>query len=281
MKKILVAATLLMILAMVALLFYQKDESMTAQSPNTVTLPIIMYHSLLKDKTRSGEYIVTPDTLKADLDYLKANGYTTVFISDIVAYLYDGVVLPDKPVVLTFDDGNYNNYVYLYPILKEMNMKAVISVVGEYSQRYSETGEKNANYGYLAWAEIEELAESGYVEIANHSFGLHSLYPRKGASKKYGESDQAYKNVFDADTLKAQQILKDECGVIPIVYTYPFGCITQVSREYLKELGFLASLSCAEKLNKVTDNPDCLFELGRFNRPSGVDTESFMKKRGI
>ena len=90
-----------------------------------VDMPIIMYHSVLKDTDLSGKYIVTPDTLKNDINFLKNKGYTFVSAQELIDYTNGTSKLPDKPVMLTFDDGFYNNYGYVMPILSEYDAKAV------------------------------------------------------------------------------------------------------------------------------------------------------------
>ena len=70
----------------------------------SIKLPIIMYHSILKDTSRSGKYIVTPSTLEADLQYIANNGYTTITMTDLIAYVYENSVLPEKPIIITFYD---------------------------------------------------------------------------------------------------------------------------------------------------------------------------------
>lgn len=234
---------------------------------DSVELPIIMYHSILKDPARAGDYTVSPEVLKADLLYLKQQGYQCVVVSDLISYV-NGEPLPKKPVMITFDDGHYNNLTYALPILEELDMKAVISVVGSYTQKYSENPDPNPNYAYLSYEDIKTLVDSGRFEIQNHSFDMHTQ------GKKYDYSETS----FCADVEKCQQLLTDNCNVTPTAYTYPFGKIIKSSRQYLIDLGFYASLTCHEKVNTVTRDPMSLFGLGRFNRPSGISTEEFMAR---
>ena len=63
-----------------------------------------MYHSILKDPQRTGDYVISPEQLEKDLIYLQNHGYTTVLLADLIAYVHEGTPLPDKPIVLTFDD---------------------------------------------------------------------------------------------------------------------------------------------------------------------------------
>ena len=75
------------------------------QQENAIELPIIMYHSLLKDSTYHGKYVLSPLQLEADLQYLQKEGYTTVHMADVIDYVTNGTPLPERPIVLSFDDG--------------------------------------------------------------------------------------------------------------------------------------------------------------------------------
>ncbi|MDO4564242.1 MAG: polysaccharide deacetylase family protein [Clostridia bacterium] len=244
---------------------------------DSVSLPIIMYHSVLKDDAKWGDYCVSPETIREDLLYLKREGYQTIFVADLIAYT-EGKPLPQKPVMITFDDGYYNNLTYVLPILEELEMKAVISVVGSYTEAYSETYDPNPNYAHLSYADISLMAETGRIEFQNHSYDMHRQGKRKGSARMKGESAEAYKLAFCSDAERTQQLLKDNCNITPTAYTYPFGQISSEAQAYIKELGFCASLTCYEKINIVTRDPSSLFGLGRYNRPSGLSTEAFMAK---
>ena len=100
-------------------------------------LPIIMYHGLLKEEARQGKYVLSPAQFESDLKYLKENGYHTVVVQDLIDYVEKGVPLPEKPVMLTFDDGYYNNYYYAFPLLEEYDAKIVISPICRYTDEYS------------------------------------------------------------------------------------------------------------------------------------------------
>ena len=245
----------------------------------SIKLPIIMYHSILKDTSRSGKYIVTPSTLEADLQYIANNGYTTITMTDLIAYVYENSVLPEKPIIITFDDGHYNNLGYAVPLLKKYNMKAVISIVGKYTDTFSESDEANLNYSYLRWKDIEELMNSGIIEFQNHTYNLHSeSNGRMGCSKKLYESEENYRKILSNDIILLQQKFQENTGYTPNTFTYPFGSISKSSLPIIKNLGFKASLSCSTGVKKKTKNPDCLYCLRRNNRPSGISTYDFFKK---
>lgn len=251
----------------------------SAKVEEGIKLPIIMYHSILKDQSRSGKYVITPDMLKQDLEYISSKGYTTITMTDLIRYVYDDAPLPEKPIIITFDDGDYNNYGYAVPILKDLNMKAVFSIVGEYTDRYSETGETNLNYSYMRWEDIKNAMEAGVIEFQNHSYALHSnTKGRNGSMKKRGESLEEYQKMLTADLIKLQNEFQQNTNYVPNTYTYPFGAVSKESINIIKEIGFQASLSCSSGVNIITKDKDCLYLLKRNNRPSRINTEKFFAK---
>ena len=277
--KVFKLAHILLFLFILIFIFVLLFSFVFANSEEYIKVPIIMYHSILKDPARSNKYTITPAVLEEDLKYIKSNGYETITISDLTSYVYDDKPLPPKPIILTFDDGHYNNYGYLYPLLEKYDMKAVISIVGSYTDKFSETDEANLNYSYLRWKDINELISSGRVEFQNHTYNLHdNTHGRIGAKKKKGESDDEYKKILEEDINKLQNELKENTGYVPTCFTYPFGGISNSSLDIIKELGFKASLSCEEGINKITKNPNSLYLLKRYNRPSYVSTYNIFKK---
>ena len=90
----------------------------------------LMYHQVLKDESRSGKYIITPYELEEDLKYLSANGYVSVLPSELTQINDGERKLPEKAVMITFDDGYETGLYYVLPLLKKYGMKAVINVVG-------------------------------------------------------------------------------------------------------------------------------------------------------
>lgn len=244
-----------------------------------INVPIIMYHSILKDETKSGSYVVTPITLEKDLVYLKENGYSTIFVSDLINYVYNDAVLPEKPVIITFDDGLLNNAVYVVPLLKKYDMKAVFLVVGKYTQTFSDSKDKNTSYAYLSWSDICDLQKTGRIEIGNHSYDMHSITStRKGSTINTNEEYTDYRNIFIYDVMKLQDDLKKKCNISPEFYAFPYGFECDEATEILCNLQFKATLNCKEKPNFITKDKACLLGLNRYNRPSGISTESFMKK---
>lgn len=252
----------------------------SADSVAEIQLPIIMYHSVLKDKARTGKYIITPSSIRSDLEYLSEHGYTGITVSDLTAYVFRGEPLPQKPVMLTFDDGHYNNLTYLPPLLEEFGFPAVISVVGQYVELYTENGDTNPNYAYLNLDAIAELLSTGRIEIQSHTYSLHTLGLRRGAAKIASESPSDYERLLSGDLMRLQRLLLP-CGAIPVALAYPFGAYSAESDGIIRRLGFVCTFTCEEKLNLITSSPESLFGLGRFNRDGRLSTAEFMRMYGI
>ncbi len=172
-----------------------------------VLVPILMYHSIFKDPQRAGMHVLSPDTLEQDLRYLKDHGYTTVSIQQLIDAVYQDAPLPEKPVVLTFDDGYLNNLTYVLPLLEKYDMKATISIVGAYTEQAEREDDENPNYAYLKKQRIAEMAQSGRFEIGVHSYDMHGQQTRKGSAKNKGESTGQYQAVFRADTEQCVALL--------------------------------------------------------------------------
>ena len=98
--------------------------------PEPEGFPILEYHMVQEYTPEDGyDYNVPPEDFKAQLEYLKENGYTTISIRDFLRAKKGLQELPEKPIILTFDDGYVSNYTELLPILEEYNVKATIFMV--------------------------------------------------------------------------------------------------------------------------------------------------------
>ena len=270
---------LISLVAVISTVFFLCLMSGASEAPSdAVKLPIIMYHSVLMDKSSRNDYVVSPDLFESDLKYFKDNGYTAVTVNDLIDYVYKKKALPQKIVMLTFDDGYYNNYKYVFPLLKKYNTKAVISPIAKLSEEYTAVGEENSSYGHLLEKNIQEMDASGLVEFQNHSDNMHSLSPRKGIGKKYRETDDDYRSAINNDITKAQDYLQRVTGKLPTAFVYPFGEESSTSLDILKQSGFLSTLNCTEKLNYITKNPESLYELGRFRRDNSESTAQLMER---
>ena len=270
---------LLILSAMIVMALCSCEKSRDVYSPadaKGIALPVVMYHSIVDSAEREGKYVIRPSLLERDMKYLKDNGYTAVLPDELYEYVNGGGKLPEKPVMLTFDDGFYNNLVYALPLLEKYDMKAVISVVGKFTEDETNRGEKQSSkYSYLTWEQVKELGDSGRVAIGNHSYNMHGESGRKGTVRRKGESEAAYAGAVGEDIRRMQDVTLEKTGIKMNVFTYPFGAITKTSEKVVKEMGFIMSLSCYEHVNTITRDESCLYSLGRYSRPAGSSPESF------
>ncbi len=246
------------------------------KSKNLGKVTILMYHNLMPNGYPSGKYCVTTSQLESDFEYLKDNGYNVISF----AYLYQCITeqkpLPNKAILLTFDDGYLTNVTLGLPLLKKYNYTALFSVVGEFCKYGKSNPDIKRGYEYLEWEDVAKYADEKHIEWGIHSFGMHHLKPRKGVSKKYGESADLYKQNFRKDTIKMLQNF-EKVGIKPIVYAYPYGLFTPESEEILRELNIPFTLTCGE--SSCTIKVDRLPRLlGRFNRSGLESLESILAR---
>lgn len=238
-------------------------------------IPIIMYHST--NGRNAGKYAVTPSLLEKDFIYIKEKGYTPIFIKDLINFQERNKPLPEKPIIITFDDGYYNNYVNAFPLFKKHKIKCVMSVVGKLIDDNYKDGKLCPTGSHVTYEQIEEMHQSGFVEIQCHSYNMHNSKNRLGMSKKRKETIDEYKKALTEDTMRLQENLKQKLNITCTAVCYPFGAFSRESENILRQLGFKAALTCNEGINQITQNSN-LFYLKRYNRPSGKSTESFFKK---
>ena len=277
-KMALVAVAIVIVIYSVILLnnsFIAAKETSTKAS---IKLPIIMYHQILKDEKTWGKYVISPDDFEKDLVYLIENGYTTINMQDLINFSYNNIDLPAKPIMITIDDGYLTSQAYILPILKKYNAKAVVSIVGEFTDKFTNNSDTKLSYAHLTWENVKELVYSENIEIQNHSYGMHKIAKRKGISKMKGESLEDYRKALNNDILYMQSLIEKNTGYRPTTFTYPFGEISKEADPILKDMGFLATLTCNEGINMISGDKDELYDLKRYNRPYNIDREKFFSK---
>lgn len=246
-------------------------------APETIDVPIIMYHSLAGD---IGNTSISKEAFEADLQYLQEAGFQSVTIAQLADFIHHGTQLPPRPIVLTFDDGYWNNYTVGFPLAAEYNMPIVVSVIGNDTEIWSDNGAKDERHGHLTWAEIRDMHASDYVEFGNHTWDLHkTTHSRRGIAINPGENVVAYQSTLKDDLGRLQAELLSRCAITPVTFVYPFGATCPEALPILKEMGFQATLTCGGNINKITrNNPDTLFELGRFERTPTCSVQDILER---
>lgn len=268
----------------VSFCFAVKSENISKEVSsvqNIRVLPIVMYHHITENPKRSGTYVVTKDELESDLEYIKSKGYKTVTIKELKDYVDGKIQLEEKIIMITFDDGFESVYKFALPLLKERNMKAVIFPVGSITETYTQNADKNINYAYMTWQELALAQQSNVLEVQNHTYDMHYCQngKRKGLSKMNGESQEEYEKALKEDLEKMQNLLLKNSSVNAICIAYPYGAYSSSTQKIIEKLGFCSSLVCEERINTISrSNSQCLYNLGRYNRPSGITSEEFFSR---
>ena len=245
---------------------------------DAVIMPVIMYHTILN--SRDGVYIVSEAQLENDLKELIARGYEFVFPSEVAEFVSGEGSLPEKPVMLTFDDGHYNNLYYGLPILEKYGAKANINIIGRFSEYTTASGDvDNPNYSHLTWEEIATMWDSGVFEVGNHTYDVHNYKPRYGIAPKSGESEEAYRAALKSDISRLQEKIYAAANRYPTTFAYPFGKYNDVAREVLASLGFTVMMTCNEGVNVLRKGEtERLSYIKRYNRSGRYSTRDFLDR---
>lgn len=250
---------------------------------NERKLPVVMYHQLTDNPSKSGKYVLTVESFEKDLQFLKSKGYQSVTVKQLIGFSQGNGDIPSKSILITFDDGQETLYEYAVPLLEKYGFTAVGFVVGSLADYYTEINDHNLNYSYLNWSQIREMSHGNIIEIESHSFDLHkNKNGRSGVKMKKGETFEAYREFLCSDVSKMKTAMINNTGKNPVAFAFPFGSFSPESTEILKECGFKMTLTCEERVNRIKKaEPESLFGLGRYNRPEGISSESFFEKMGI
>lgn len=271
-------------LLLVSGIFAVPRGSVETSAENKTQLPVVMYHQVTKNINRTGAYCITLSQLENDLKFLQEKGYEPVNVEQLINHVKSGAPLPEKPIIITFDDGYETVYSYVAPLLEEYGMCAVASVVGAYTDMYTQMNDHTLSYSYMTWDEVAELAEDNIIEIQNHSYDLHKTdnSGRHGAQKVSGETVSEYSAFLNDDIGKMQKLLTEKTGKKPQAFTYPFGSYSKESKQIIKAMGFDAAFVCEERINLIdTEDTEWLYRIGRYNRPHGLSSAEFFAKMGI
>lgn len=278
-----VAAVALVAALMAVTLICPQILKAFAEDNSEVCLPIVMYHQLTEKSSAAGKYVLMLEQFEKDLVYLKEKGYSTVTATQVIDYVCSKGTLPQKPIMITFDDGCETVYALAKPLLEKYGFSAVAFIVGTWADFYSGIDDHNLNYSNLTWEEIAELSAGKTVEIQSHSYDLHiNNAGRSGAGMKKSETKSEYAEFLTLDTAKMKEKMLEHTGKAPVAFAYPYGSFADCSDEILAANGIKMTFICREKVSKIKKaEPASLYGLGRYNRANGISSESFFEKMGI
>lgn len=223
------------------------------------TVPILMYHQVLPQSIAyKNDLIVTVENLDEQLIYIK-NNFKTVFFKDL-----ETSRSIENKIILTFDDGYYNNLQYLLPLLEKHQLKATIFIPTEFIQNDLNTEEKV----YMNFDEMRSLPPN-LVEIALHSH-THKNFSQLTLSEA------------EADLLKNIEILEQNQISFTKVLAYPYGKFPKEKerkKEFFKMLDRIGIVSAMRIGNNIASYPfNKRFEVKRIDIKYGDSLKTFKWK---
>jgi peptidoglycan/xylan/chitin deacetylase (PgdA/CDA1 family) len=197
-------------------------------------VPIFCYHHIRKwektDSKSDREYIVEPADLEAQLEWLKEEGYHSVSSEQVYEYYANGKPLPDKPIMLSFDDNDDNQYTNALPLLDKYGFKATFFVMTV------TIGKEN----YMTAEQLQELDKGGH-DLQPHTWDHHMV------SQYETEEDWQQQIVGPKKELEAL------LGHPTSYFAYPFGIYTAQAAEKLKSYGYKAAFALREVHDSKVD----------------------------
>ena len=250
--------------AALSLLLLFALPGMAAQAGESFV--VLSYHDIqdsIPVNTRT--LTLSSEELVAQFSWLKSHGYQPVSLDALLAARDGRRGLPDKPVLLSFDDGYQSMYSRVFPLLKLYNYPAVLALVSEWMEAKpgtaiaSDDGQLRREQ-LLSWEQVREMEKSGLVEVISHSHRLHSgigVNPQGNVqaapaarlydplNKRY-ETDEQYRRRITADLQRSIQILEQRLGRKPRALAWPYGSYTQEAVEIADQLGLGVTFTLAD-----------------------------------
>lgn len=201
-------------------------------------VPILAYHRVYDD---AEPYSVNPRQFEEQMSYLAQNGYTAVSLTELVDAAEGKVKLPDRPIVITFDDGYADNLLNAIPILEKYRLKATVFVIS------SSVGQED----YLTWEQIKKLQQHN-TEIGSHTSNHVAL---AGLSNQ-----ERLKEVTES-----KAALEEKLGTPIHFLAYPYGSYDAEMPAVLKQAGYRGACTGMAGLNFFNTNP---YLMRRVNVPN-------------
>jgi peptidoglycan/xylan/chitin deacetylase (PgdA/CDA1 family) len=228
-------------------------------------IPVLTYHDIVA--RRGGDaFAVTREEFRAQLVYLKREGYTPVSLATLARAGRGEAALPDKPVVLTFDDGLASYAAEAVPLLREYGYPSVLSVVTAWADGRDTPAQYRGRL--LGWDQLRALAANPLIEIISHSHDLHRgivANPQgdeapAGNTRAYGgagryESETDFRARIRADLERSQARIMQELKRAPVAIAWPYGAYERVAIEEAERVGMHLHLTLDERPTRLADLP--------------------------
>jgi biofilm PGA synthesis lipoprotein PgaB len=230
-------------------------------------LTILSYHEIAdKADALTPAYAVTPTNFLRQMDWLRTHGYRFVSVDDLLASRAGKRPLPDRAVLVTFDDAYQSVRVHAWPVLQMFRIPAVVSVVGSWldqKELVDLDGKPQPRRRMISWDALREMGQSGLVEVGSHSWDLHrgivanpqgNLQPAATnrswfPDRKRHEDETSYRQRIEADLSRSVADIKKHTGKAPRVITWPYGRYNATTVAIAERLGFRVGLTLLDGAN--------------------------------
>lgn len=223
--------------------------------PAAVNVPVLMYHYVSELPPDADVYrrdlTVSPDAFDAQLRYLDEAGYRPITLTDVYLALTEGYPLPEKPVVLTFDDGYRDAYEVVFPKLLDYGFPATFFVLATPAHYESEA--------YLTWAQVREMSDAG-MSIQSHGRDHVDLRGRSYDFLVY-------------QILGISEAIEHHTGRAPRFFCYPSGYRDADVIKVLESANYWGSVTTEWGRTHTREN---LFEMPRLRIRGGDSLATFI-----
>lgn len=225
--------------------------------PNEAQVPILMYHYVSELPPDADRYrrdlTVVPKRFEAQLQYLDEAGYHPITLTDLYLHLTQGYPLPEKSIILTFDDGYRDAYEVVFPLLLEYGFPGTFFVLA--------TPAHFESSNYLTWAQMKEMSDAG-MDIQAHGRDHVDL---RGRSYDY----------LVYQTLGIQEAIQQHTGQTARFFCYPAGKRDADVIAVLESAGYWGAVTTEWGITHTQEN---IFEMPRLRVPGGNTLDGFMEK---
>lgn len=236
----------------------QKPRQIKLQDNQFVTLT---FHDVRDDVAKRGDrdvYAISTKNLGQYLEWIQREGWHPIRLEDVWLARQGKKTLPNKALLLTFDDGALSSYNRVFPLLKQYKTPAVFAIPtswinGNTKDAYEAYGKGNL----MTWPQMREMVASGYAEFVSHSDNMHRgilANPQQNMQpaaitreyiekqKRY-ETESEYQSRVVVDLKKSKQTLDRELGINSRAIFWPYGAVTTETEELAAQAGLPMSFS--------------------------------------
>ena len=236
----------------------QKPKQIKLQDNQFVTLT---FHDVRDDVAKSGDrdvYAISTKNLAQYLEWIQREGWQPIHLEDIWLARQGKKILPNKALLLTFDDGALSSYNRVFPLLKQYKTPAVFAIPTSWINGNTKDAYEAYGVGNLmTWPQMREMAASGYAEFVSHSDNLHrgilanpqqnmepaAITRQYFEKQKTYETEAEYRSRVVADLKKSKQVLDRELAINSRAIFWPYGAVTAESEELAAKAGLPMSFS--------------------------------------